>query len=106
MNILLICFNPNIPRVGPGSRQMTRLSERAAEENLRTLCGISLSHSKCASAMFLACFGISLVGDSFVDSNDRQALVDILKETEREHGWPTGIIRDGLIDSWRANTTS
>ncbi|KAL2761030.1 hypothetical protein ACRALDRAFT_1025989, partial [Sodiomyces alcalophilus JCM 7366] len=98
--LYLALFDPSHPRTGARRRAAdASLSERACNL-VRNLCGIGVGNQWCPPAMFTACMGITAAGDRFESKTDMEALLEVLRITEREHGRPTQSVRSQLRQSW------
>ncbi|CAK7244173.1 MAG: hypothetical protein STHCBS139747_005708 [Sporothrix thermara] len=98
--LFLVSFDPKIPRIG---RQRLEAAEQVNNricELVREICGIGLSNQWTPPAMFAACMAITAFGDRFHDRADQEALVDMLRLTEREHARPTEVAQQQLMRSW------
>lgn len=98
--LFLKCFDPTVPRIGPGSYAAEIERSREMTHLLQRLCGIAMSQPGFGPCMILACVGVSICGDRFTDQRHREAAVDILARTQREHAYPTVAIQRGLLESW------
>ena len=98
--ILLLCFDPTVPVVGPARKTAVENIDSLTVKHLQSMCGIALSHHKYGPAMILASLGISLCGDRVVAADERKKLLGILEQTQAEHAIPTTNIRDGLLRAW------
>lgn len=98
--LYLAVFDPSHPRTGPRRRAAdASLSERA-RNLVRNLCGIGVGNQWCPPAMFTACMGITVAGDRFESRADMEALLEVLRITEREHGRPTRSVVSQLKRCW------
>ena len=98
--ILLLCFDPTIPIVGPARRTWADKIDRLTVKHLKSMCGIGLSHHSYGPAMILTSLGISLCGDRVGDVDDRTKICEILGQTQAEHAFPTTHIREELMRAW------
>ncbi|KAK3325046.1 hypothetical protein B0H66DRAFT_472452 [Apodospora peruviana] len=79
-----------------------RMNLREQQQLLvREICGIGLGNTWTPPGMFTACMAIEAFGDVFSDHRDREAMLDILKRTEREHARPTETVQNSLKQVWR-----
>ena len=128
--LFLVSFDPKIPRIGRQRLEAAEQVNNRICELVREICGIGLSNQWTPPAMFAACMAITAcmyrsrfyffiffilfyfyfqhththclvtVGDRFHDRADQEALVDMLRLTEREHARPTEVAQQQLMRSW------
>lgn len=97
------------------TRMHTNDQERICEL-VRQICGIGLGNQWTPPGMFTACMAIaacrscfpvvfdtvtnSPVGDRFQERADQEALLDMLRRTDKDHGRPTEAVQRQLMQSW------
>jgi hypothetical protein len=64
------------------------------------LCGIGLSNRSVPPGMFTACMGIAICGDRFSERRAQDALLDVLRQTEKDHARPTTAVQQQMMSSW------
>lgn len=99
-NLLLLAHNPGLPRVGPSRKSAIEQMDRKIRSILWEMCGVALSNLFVPPAMLVTCMAIALCGDRFLDKISQGVLLDILIETDKRLGWPTGTIRTQLLTTW------
>jgi hypothetical protein len=118
--IMLSIHNPalnaeiNIGPAGEGScrdgihamrtcaRTLRKLDEDV-RSSVRTLCGMALSNCHLAPVMTVASTAVALCGEHFgddVEKREKIALLDVLRQNETKHGWPTNTARRHLKALW------
>ncbi|QSZ35409.1 hypothetical protein DSL72_008279 [Monilinia vaccinii-corymbosi] len=117
--ILLITYNPRVPRLGPRHRVASQRIEvpflmhapicyanaRKAQIStvVKRLCGVAISNHTSPPAMNTACMAISMCGEQFTDAKEQESILEVLKYTEKRYAWPTKHIQDRLIEAWRCS---
>ncbi|KAI3392525.1 hypothetical protein diail_5536 [Diaporthe ilicicola] len=89
VRILLIAYDPGIPRLGLEQKAAVRSMDEALREDVRIVCGIADAISRVNNAHLAASMAIALAGDRFDDPDEQQALMDVLVRTERALNWST-----------------
>ncbi|KAJ4259547.1 hypothetical protein NW762_007476 [Fusarium torreyae] len=89
LRILLLSFDPHIPRLGPLRSQSLKKQDREVKEEVKTCIGLAEGNSECAPHFLLASLGIALAGDRFEEQWEQEALMKFLKKAESLHGWST-----------------
>ncbi|OOO11322.1 Protein of unknown function DUF3468 [Aspergillus oryzae] len=97
--ILLLAFDPRVPRLGPGRRAAVGRREAEIKESMFVLCGIAQSN-KAAPALITACMGVSMCGDRITDRLEQEALLGILTTTEETHALSTTKAQVQLREAW------
>ncbi|KAI1845778.1 hypothetical protein JX266_008143 [Neoarthrinium moseri] len=97
---LLMCYDPTIPRIGPGQKIAQQKLDDSIRTQIRELCGTALANRATIPAMFTASMGVTMCGDRFTEDRERRALLDVLVKTETAHSWPTGGAQDHLKKAW------
>ncbi|KAK2070406.1 hypothetical protein P8C59_004897 [Phyllachora maydis] len=69
-------------------------------ELVRRVCGIGVGNQWTPPGMFTACMAIAAFGDRFVERSDQEAMLDILKTTEKRHARPTEHVQELMKKSW------
>ncbi|KAG7142239.1 hypothetical protein HYQ45_001311 [Verticillium longisporum] len=98
--LYLALFDPAHPRTGLQRRAADAALASQARTLVRSLCGIGTCNRWCPPAMFTACMGVAAAGDRFEDRRDQEALLALLRATEREHARPTRAVCDLLKGCW------
>ncbi|KAH8646634.1 hypothetical protein BX600DRAFT_153733 [Xylariales sp. PMI_506] len=98
--LCLASFDPTIPRVGPKRNAAVKRMTQRIHELMRQLCGIGVSNQWIPPGLFTASMGISMFGDRFDERVDQEAMLEVLKMTERNHARPTKAIQQQLIRAW------
>lgn len=98
--LYLDLFNPSHPRTGLLRRKAEEELAGRARTLVRHLCGIGVCNQWCPPAMFTACMGIAAAGDRFDDHGEQDALLEVLRITELDHGRPTQAVREQLKRCW------
>ncbi|KAF3021954.1 hypothetical protein E8E14_009648 [Neopestalotiopsis sp. 37M] len=97
---LLKCYDPTIPKIGPGQKLAQHKLDTEIRTQIRELCATALSNRATVPAMFTASMGVTMCGDRFTNDRERGGLLDLLIKTEVEHFWPTGGAQDHLKKAW------
>ncbi|KAH6659628.1 hypothetical protein BKA67DRAFT_589556 [Truncatella angustata] len=97
---LLMCYDPTIPRIGPGQKLAQQKLDTEIRTQIRELCATALTNRATVPAMFTASMGVTMCGDRFSDDGERGGLLNVLVKTEAEHFWPTGGAQDHLKKAW------
>lgn len=99
---------------------LTDLFQKRVDHLMRQICGIGSCNQWTPPALFTASMGIAmckcfsqegwirnvfpqlthLVGDQFEQRADQEAMLDVLKKTERNHARPTKAIQQQLMRVW------
>ncbi|CAK7224681.1 hypothetical protein SCUCBS95973_005600 [Sporothrix curviconia] len=98
--LFLVSFDPKIPRIGRQRLEAAEQVNNRVCELVREICGIGLSNQWTPPAMFTACMAIAAFGDRFHERADQEALVDMLRLTEKDHARPTEVVQQQLMRSW------
>ena len=88
--IMLLVYDPAMPRLG----QISTIEKKSVGEEVRRMvcriCGISISNGKAANpAMVVASLAIRTCDEYIHDREQRIAMVDLLRQLEKDFGWPT-----------------
>lgn len=89
VRILLIAYDPGIPRVGFDQRAAARAMDHAMRSDVGIVCGIAESLDSTNPAHLAACQAVALAGDRFEDEGELKTLLEILTKTEDKFGWTT-----------------
>lgn len=89
VRILLIAYDPGIPRLGLEQKAAVRSMDETLREDVRIVCGIADAISHVNNAHLAASMAIALAGDRFEDPDEQQALMDVLLRTEKCLNWST-----------------
>lgn len=96
VRILLIAYDPGIPRLGLEQKAAVRSMDETLREDVRIVCGIADAISHVNTAHLAASMAIALAGDRFDDRDEQQALLDVLLRTEKGLNWSTLPAREAL----------
>ncbi|KAL2798599.1 hypothetical protein BJX66DRAFT_35747 [Aspergillus keveii] len=89
----------------PNHRQDTDKMEDYITQNLSTLFGIALSSDGDPSARVMACHALSACGSWVREPLAQRTLLDLLRKTEAENGWPWGFVAQRLSREWHLTAT-
>ncbi|TXB96275.1 hypothetical protein FocTR4_00015797 [Fusarium oxysporum f. sp. cubense] len=89
LRILLLSFDPHIPRIGPLRSQSLKKQDREIKQEVKTCIGLAEGNEKCAPHFLLASLGIALAGERFEERWEQEELLKFLKRAETLHGWST-----------------
>lgn len=89
VRILLIAYDPGIPRVGFDQRAAARAIDQSMRNDVEIVCGIAESLDSTNPAHLAACQAVALAGDRFEDEGELKVLLEILTKTEKKFGWTT-----------------
>ncbi|KAL4994720.1 hypothetical protein BDV10DRAFT_145540 [Aspergillus recurvatus] len=89
---------------GPTSDQEARTIEDDVTKNLGILFGIALSSDGDPSARVMACHALCACGSWVRDPLARRCLLDLLRKTEAENGWPWAFVSQRLGQEWCVTT--
>ncbi|KAK3680973.1 hypothetical protein B0T22DRAFT_523742 [Podospora appendiculata] len=67
---------------------------------VRKICSIGLGNQWTPPGMFTACMAIAAFGDRFSHPRDQEAVLEILRKTERDHARPTEAVQTTLKKAW------
>ncbi|KAJ5782059.1 hypothetical protein N7457_003833 [Penicillium paradoxum] len=70
-------------------------------ENLNFMFGIAISADDDPSLRITACHALFVCGSWIDDPLVQNALIDLLRRTERENGWPWGYVQHQALQAWR-----
>lgn len=90
-----------VMHVGPDSDRHARRLNEEVMENLSVLFGIALSADDDPSARTMACHALCACGSWIRDSQAQNILLDLLRRTEAENGWPWTFMMQKLTQDWR-----
>ncbi|KAL2864953.1 uncharacterized protein BJX67DRAFT_197623 [Aspergillus lucknowensis] len=85
---------------GSGLSGDTNKMEDEVAQNLGIIFGIALSSDGDASARVMACHALSACGSWVRDPLAQRSLLDLLRKTEAENGWPWGFVAQRLGQEW------
>ncbi|KAL2812154.1 hypothetical protein BJX63DRAFT_259922 [Aspergillus granulosus] len=83
---------------GPG--QNTDGMEDCVTQNLGIIFGIALSSDGDPSARVMACHALCACGSWVREPLVQRCLLDLLRKTETENGWPWGFVSQRLSQEW------
>ncbi|KAK6223252.1 hypothetical protein LQW54_000369 [Pestalotiopsis sp. IQ-011] len=98
--LLLAQFDPAIPKVGTKRATAVKAIAKRVDHLMRQICGIGSCNQWTPPALFTASMGIAMFGDQFEQRADQEAMLDVLKKTERNHARPTKAIQQQLVRVW------
>ncbi|KAH8432772.1 uncharacterized protein LDX57_010399 [Aspergillus melleus] len=99
--MLLLAFDPRVPRMGPNRKTAVEKREAEIKWNLFSLCGIARSN-KTAPALVMACMGVTMCGDRVTKRVEQEALLGILVKLEEVHAISSGMAQaqPQLREAW------
>lgn len=103
--LFLARFNPEIPRIGVQRKAAEGLMTERIQDLVRRVCGIGLGNQWTPPSMFTACMAIAAFGDYFHTRQDLNAMLEILKKTERDHARPTEAVQN-MCQTWAQDLRS
>lgn len=98
--ILLTIYNPNLHQLGPGMKASARRVSEQVREGVIQLCGIAMSTAQTQPVLVQAYVAITMFGEHFTDRVEQEALLGVLSELERKHGWPIQKGAEALKQGW------
>ena len=98
--ILLSVYDPHIPLIGPETARARRRVEEDIRNVLMLLCGIAMSTAHVQPVLAVTFTAISMFGSHAVDRREQEALLKILEELDRKHGWPVAREAESLKQGW------
>lgn len=98
--ILLVVYNPNLPRLGPSQRTAMRSVDRKVRSIVLRLCGMALSNQHSPPGLVTASVAIGMCGDRFTDRLEQEALLGVLAKLGDEHAYPTFSTQELLKGAW------
>ncbi|KAL5334865.1 hypothetical protein BJX70DRAFT_376905 [Aspergillus crustosus] len=84
----------------PDPDQDTNTIENDVTENLGIVFGIALSSDGDASSRIMACHALCACGSWVTDPLAQRLLLELLRKTEAENGWPWGFVTQRLSRDW------
>ncbi|KAL4869706.1 hypothetical protein BDV12DRAFT_74996 [Aspergillus spectabilis] len=84
----------------PDPGQDTDTIENDVTKNLGIVFGIALSSDGDASARIMACHALCACGTWVTDHLAQRSLLDLLRKTEAENGWPWEFVTQRLSQDW------
>ncbi|KJR89525.1 ARCA-like protein [Sporothrix schenckii 1099-18] len=103
--LFLVSFDPKIPRIGRQRLEAAKNVNDRVCALVREVCGIGLGNQWTPPGMFTACMAITAFGDRFHERRDQEALLDMLRRTEKDHARPTEAVQQQLMRSWGWDTS-
>ncbi|CAG8273939.1 unnamed protein product [Penicillium salamii] len=95
--MILIAESPFLEKArGPVHRK----AEAQVREIVLFLCGIAVGHPRCQPALVNAVIAITLYGEYFTHSDERDALLGIINQTMSLHAWPMRKAHHTLSRQW------
>ncbi|KAJ5404155.1 hypothetical protein N7509_004026 [Penicillium cosmopolitanum] len=98
--ILLVVYNPKLPRLGPSQRTAMRSVDRKVRSMVLRLCGMALSNQHSPPGLVTASVAIGMCGDRFTDRLEQDALLGVLTKLKDEHAYPTTSMQELLKGAW------
>ena len=98
--MLLAMHNPSHQRSGPGAFTRAKALGKELRAIVLRLCGIALGNKGMDPAAVTASLGIALCGDYFEDRADQNAVLGVLEEVNRSHGWNVSRTIESLKQAW------
>lgn len=98
--ILLSSHNPSIPRLGPGRAAALKAMDEEIRLHVTILCGLLKSNPLTAPNCTYASMAVTMAGDKFTKRSEQEALVEVLKDCDSMHAWPTGAAITNLKAAW------
>lgn len=98
--ILLVVYNPKLPRLGPSQRTAMRSVDRKVQSMVLRLCGMALSNQHSPPGLVTASVAIGMCGDRFTDRLEQEALLGVLTKLKDEHAYPTTSMQELLKGAW------
>ncbi|KAJ5099319.1 hypothetical protein N7532_006320 [Penicillium argentinense] len=98
--ILLVVYNPKLPRLGPSQRTAMRSVDRKVRSIVLRLCGMALSNQHSPPGLVTASVAIGMCGDRFTERIEQEALLGVLAKLGDEHAYPTFSTQELLKRAW------
>lgn len=100
LRILLLSFDPTMPRIGPSRARFMKQQDQKIKQEVVTLMALANGNESCPPHSVLACMGIAIAGDRFEDRWEQDDLMTFLKKTELVHAWSTLAAQKHLVEAW------
>lgn len=100
VRILLLAYNPHMPRTGPTRKMFLQKENKEMRKHTRTLVGIAKGNPACVPLSVWAAVGIALAGDRFEDRADQEELMRFLSDAQALSMWDTKSSRVHLAEAW------
>ncbi|KAF7527325.1 hypothetical protein G7054_g10529 [Neopestalotiopsis clavispora] len=100
VRILLLAYNPHMPRTGPTRKMFLQTENKEMRKHTRTLVGIAKGNPACVPLSVWAAVGIALAGDRFEDRTDQEELMRFLSDAQALSMWDTKSSRVHLAEAW------
>lgn len=97
--ILLLAFDPRMPRLGPSRSHFLKRQNQEIKREVTTLIGMANGNAGCAPYFVLACMGIALAGDRFEERWEQEELLGFLRKTETVYAWSTSTAQQHLMEA-------
>ncbi|KAM0256124.1 hypothetical protein ACHAPA_012281 [Fusarium lateritium] len=97
LRILLLSFDPHIPRLGCLRLQALKKQDREIKQEVKTCIGLAEGNAECAPHFLLASLGIALAGERFEERWEQEELMRFLRRAETLHGWSTSTAQRHLL---------
>ncbi|OBT96568.2 hypothetical protein VE01_05322 [Pseudogymnoascus verrucosus] len=102
--ILLIAYDPTVPRLGPGVAAALRGISAKIREIVLRICGVALSNNPSESSLLIAQMAIAVCGEHVTDRDQQIGMLDLLHKLEVEYARPTGAIVRDLERAWSCDS--
>lgn len=102
--ILLIAYDPTVPRLGPGVAAALRGVSAKIRDVVLRICGVALSNNPSESSLLIAQMAIAVCGEHFTDRNQQIGMLDLLHKLEVEYARPTAAIVRDLERAWSCDS--
>lgn len=102
--ILLIAYDPTVPRLGPGVAAALRGISAQIRDIVLRICGVALSNNPSESSLLIAQMAIAVCGEHFTDRDQQRGMLDLLYRLEVEYARPTAAIVRDLERAWSCDS--
>ncbi|OBT87766.1 hypothetical protein VE02_03109 [Pseudogymnoascus sp. 03VT05] len=102
--ILLIAYDPTVPRLGPGVAAALRGISAKIRDIVLRICGVALSNNPSESSLLIAQMAIAVCGGHFTDRDQQIGMLDLLHKLEVEYARPTAAIVRDLEREWSCDS--
>ncbi|KAK3686168.1 hypothetical protein B0T22DRAFT_500824 [Podospora appendiculata] len=101
--LFLVGYDPRCDNLGTALKAVGEdpTYQKRMQALVRKICSIGLGNQWSPPGMFTACMAIAAFGDRFSHPRDREAVLEILRKTERDHARPTEEVQTILKKAWR-----
>ncbi|KAK3328605.1 hypothetical protein B0T19DRAFT_462233 [Cercophora scortea] len=98
--LFLVGYDPRCENMGGALKAVGETSTKRMQALVRKICSIGLGNQWSPPGMFTACMAIAAFGDRFSHPRDQEAVLEILRKTERDHARPTEEVQAILKKAW------